>query len=95
MTRYNLPPGCNVSDLPGNSKADAEYEQLWNELHSCFSQEFHAAHGGRLIGEMENGLDKIADLILEKERVAFNEGFKTGVAEERGLRAMKGAVSQI
>ena len=26
MTGFNLPPGCNVSDLPGNSRADQEAE---------------------------------------------------------------------
>jgi hypothetical protein len=30
VTGWNLPPGCNVSDLPGNSAADAEYE-AWAE----------------------------------------------------------------
>jgi len=29
MTGYNLPPGCNVSDLPGNRPEDVAWERFW------------------------------------------------------------------
>jgi hypothetical protein len=31
MTRWNLPPGCNVSDLPGNTREDEAWAHYWEE----------------------------------------------------------------
>ena len=30
MTGWNLPPGCNVSDIPGNSPEDEKWEAILN-----------------------------------------------------------------
>jgi hypothetical protein len=32
MTGWNLPPGCNVSDLPGNRPEDLDEERFWDAL---------------------------------------------------------------
>ena len=32
MTGYNLPPGCNVNDIPGNRPEDEPYEIWMDEL---------------------------------------------------------------
>ena len=32
MTGYNLPPGCNVGDLPGCSKEDEFYEKEYEKI---------------------------------------------------------------
>ena len=29
MTGFNLPPGCSVSDIPGNRPEDEAYEHFW------------------------------------------------------------------
>lgn len=31
MTGWNLPPGCNVSDIPGNSESDVLFEHVMEE----------------------------------------------------------------
>lgn len=32
MGGYNLPPGCSVSDIPGNRPEDEAWEKLWDWL---------------------------------------------------------------
>jgi hypothetical protein len=32
MTGWNLPPGCNVHDLPGNSREEEQAEALYDKL---------------------------------------------------------------
>lgn len=37
MSDFNMPPGCRVSDIPGNSPEDAQEERFWNDLYEKFS----------------------------------------------------------
>jgi hypothetical protein len=32
VSGYNLPPGCSVSDIPGNRPEDQAWEELWDWL---------------------------------------------------------------
>lgn len=32
MTGWNLPPGCNVSDIPGNRLEDVAEERVWEAM---------------------------------------------------------------
>ena len=32
MTGFNLPDGCNVSDIPGNRPGDAAYDEMIEKL---------------------------------------------------------------
>lgn len=35
MTGFNLPPGCNEGDIPGNGPEDAAWERLIDWLYDC------------------------------------------------------------
>ena len=32
MPGFNLPPGCSVSDIPGNSSEDAAWDKLFEDI---------------------------------------------------------------
>lgn len=52
MTGFNLPPGCNVSDIPGNRPEDAEWEAI---VENFFDKErlIKNPTGGFIISEKE------------------------------------------
>lgn len=37
MSDFNMPPGCRVSDIPGNSPEDLEELKFWEELYAKFT----------------------------------------------------------
>ena len=39
MTDFNLPPGCNVSDIPGNRPEDEKAEAIFNTFYSGLNDE--------------------------------------------------------
>ena len=38
MTGWNLPPGCNVSDIPGNRPEDEAWENLCQDFYSAITE---------------------------------------------------------
>ncbi len=38
MTGFNLPPGVNINDLPGNRPEDLAEERFWEELDERFAE---------------------------------------------------------
>jgi len=39
MTGFNLPPGCNVSDIPGNRPEDVEFEAIMQEFYATLTED--------------------------------------------------------
>ena len=73
MTGWNLPPGCNVSDLPGNSKADQEEEALGDALAEAM---------GDLFTDDER-FDKLYSWVSKLRSDAYADGYAQGAADER------------
>ncbi len=39
MSGFNLPPGCSVNDLPGNTRADQIEEDIWDRIYAIFDND--------------------------------------------------------
>jgi len=44
MTGWNLPPGCNVSDIPGNRPEDLAFEIFWENYIDKVYEEWKEEH---------------------------------------------------
>ena len=38
MTGWNMPPGVNVSDIPGNRPEDVEFEEIMYEFYATLTE---------------------------------------------------------
>jgi hypothetical protein len=63
MMSSNLPPGCSVSDIPGNRPEDAE----WEEMNDCLFQVLD-----------QQGFEALVDKVLERVHEAYNAGYSDG-----------------
>lgn len=85
MTGFNLPPGCNVSDLPGNSREDDAAEALYNKI--C--DELVAAQvldADKLDDERS---EKLINFILVKINEARNDAWLSAVREQQEYEELK------
>lgn len=79
----NLPPGCSVSDIPGNSQADADWE------HNCemASAVVHSAIPWLLDSisthYSEKLVEAIATALMTAHEVGESKGFSLGRADAR------------
>jgi len=74
MTGWNMPPGCNVSDIPGNSAADQAAEGLMDEVCAIITDvDFH-----RDDDATEAALIKLEHLLSR----VWRDGYQQGVADE-------------
>lgn len=87
MTGFNLPPGCSVSMLPGNTPEEqaeeAAYEHIISEL------EAEKLLVGESIDESDSGEEweeRLVRYIMRKIGEARSQAFADGASEERGLR---------
>jgi hypothetical protein len=86
MTGWNLPPGVNVSDIPGNRPEDEMEEIFWEALDEDL----------RKLGKYsEAELDMVGveglltDAIYAAREIAYKVGFDEGRAEEQLAQAYK------
>lgn len=79
MTGFNLPPGCNVSDLPGNTKEEQEAEVAYDKL--CEELEIHKLLDP--VQDDEEWSDKLVQFIMRKMGEAYGAGYQEGSREER------------
>jgi len=82
MTGWNLPPGCRVSDLPGNEPEDPVAEALGDLLYERLPED-------RATDEL---FLKIMELIDEARNTAYHDGMADeamarSYAEEKALIA--------
>lgn len=79
MTGFNLPPGCNVSDIPGNRPedlaAEAAYEALCEELETSKLVD--------PIQDDEEWADRLVMFILRKMGEAHQAGWNGAVNEQK------------
>ena len=75
MSGFNLPPGCSVSDLPGNSKADQEAELLADSVYALFESVN--------VTMSDAALDKVIEWVSKLQSDAFADGYSMGAADER------------
>lgn len=73
MTGWNLPPGCNVSDLPGNSPEDERVEALMDKIYDCLSA----------VEAMDEIREKVAQELFKLCEDSYQEGYFQGAADER------------
>jgi hypothetical protein len=69
MTGWNMPPGCNTSDIPGNRPEDQLAEQIADEIAAidCGLNELH--------------IERLTDLIMKWYQAGFDEGYAEGLHE--------------
>jgi len=70
MTGWNLPPGCNVRDLPGNSEDDEAFEKMTEELTEMGMDRHEMAIVPKFIGA-----------IIDAYRAGYREGYGEGYRE--------------
>jgi hypothetical protein len=73
MTGWNLPPGCNVSDIPGNRPEDEAAEALWDTIADILTL-------GGVDCNTEAAvmmIDKLTKLVGD----TYGEGYQTGGAD--------------
>ncbi|MBO0705555.1 MAG: hypothetical protein J2P39_09565 [Candidatus Dormibacteraeota bacterium] len=86
MTGWNLPPGCNVSDIPGNRPEDEAEELFWDELID------RAAGLDLPEGWYESADHPVAKLVEIVRQMAWKHGFEDGRQEaqiDETLRLME------
>jgi len=79
MTGFNLPPGCRVSDIPGNRPEDDENEAFW-ELVDVKAAELGIVGFDSSDGPMNALIQYVRDTV-------YTQGFEDGRAEEQMAQA--------
>src|SRR5262245_27375960 len=74
MTGFNMPPGCNVSDIPGNSPVDQAAEAQWEHVYNMLNDKLECKISE---SEIEILTSQVVDL-LDKVR---SEGYCEGVRD--------------
>lgn len=80
MGGFNLPPGCSVSDIPGNRPEDEREEAFMEALDAKVEQE-----GLKLPEEWYEG--DLWRLVVLARDLGYDQGFGEGRDEERMAQA--------
>lgn len=93
MTGFNLPPGCNVSDIPGNRPEDDANEMFWNALSEKFTESnpelneyLEHIFGGDFGGEYDDAVIALVDMAA---MLAYAQGYNDGQVEAEIALALK------
>lgn len=91
MTGWNLPPGVNVSDLPGNRPEDIAAEEFWNAFEEKLAEkDIHVSDGSdkeMIEGTIYDHIDiwnsdwfvKVIEIARD---MGFDAGYNQGCADE-------------
>lgn len=88
MTGFNLPPGVNVSDIPGNRPEDLAEERFWEELEKRFEKNFPQYQ--RAIVNLTD-IPHVEDALREYVTLARDMGYEQGFAEGKDERMIEDA----
>jgi hypothetical protein len=81
MTGFNLPPGVNVSDIPGNRPEDLEEETFWEALDDKFAKE-HPEYWKTIKVLLENYNEQTGHAIeayaMMARDIAYSKGYEEG-----------------
>jgi hypothetical protein len=75
MTGFNLPPGCNVSDIPGNRPEDDEIESIMDIIYDQFPDSLSAIEK-----------ESLCLWIVARMGESYDAGYKQGMADEAMAR---------
>lgn len=75
MTGWNMPPGCNVSDIPGNRPEDQEAEAFFDLFYDA-EEKARKAHG---TGDAY--VEAMAQWVWEKMGEAWQKGHAQGESD--------------
>lgn len=89
MTGFNLPPGCNVSDLPGNGPEDA----AWDDLISDIGASGLTAKEARFRWESQPELLNMAKRVLDILESCGYGGSNLG-NENRHIRLLRSVIKK-
>jgi len=81
MTGWNLPPGCSVQDLPGNSKADEQEEALADSVYTLLESVG--------VTMSDSAMDAVIDWVSKLRSDAYAEGYAMGGSDERMAQEYK------
>src|SRR5262245_37279018 len=73
MTGWNMPPGCNIRDIPGNSAEDQKAEAAYDAIYELLDP-LHIDEGER---------ERVADAFYKMLGAAYHEGYQAGQDDER------------
>jgi hypothetical protein len=74
MTGWNLPPGCNVSDLPGNTPAEQEAEAFYDAF---YEMEEKARKAFPELGDIY--VELLAEWVWKQMGEAYGKGYEKGI----------------
>jgi hypothetical protein len=79
MTSWNMPPGCSVSDIPGNTPADQASEALYDRIYEILDKP-----GFKEITDHwdEPHVDQLVNDIAKMVGDSWQDGYKNGQADE-------------
>ena len=75
MTGWNLPPGCNVSDLPGNTREDERNEAIYDRIYAFFDE-------WGIEEKNESMRDKCAEALFKFIGEVYHEAYGEGMGDE-------------
>lgn len=75
----DMPPGCSVNDIPGNTPEDTRFEKLCGDLTVLWYSNL-SLFGTRLSDE---GLEILANWARQRENKAFDTGYEAGESDAR------------
>jgi hypothetical protein len=87
MTSCDVPPGCNVSDILGNPRADQEAEALMDIIYESITD------AGFDINRDEVKIDKLAEVLFELLSDAYGKGYDQAQADNK--KALNYAFDQL
>ena len=93
MTGWNLPPGVNVSDIPGNRPEDEANEVFHEALDERFDKKYpqHKQASTAMIQlVVDHNMDDVFSLYVEMARdMGYNQGYNDGGMDEAMARDLK------
>lgn len=81
MTGFNLPPGCSVRDLPGNSPADEAAEAVYDKIYEI---ELRAREAHPELGDAY--VEAMAEAFFSMVSEAYGQGYSQARADDEEAR---------
>lgn len=76
----NLPPGCSVRDIPGNSKEDLEAEAVYDAIYEELAK----------VKMTDDEANALAEWIYDSLGDAYSKGYQEGMSDADSARDVRG-----
>jgi hypothetical protein len=80
---WDLPPGCSLSDIPGNRREDMANEQIYDNIDDALRP--------LKLDEDTEGLEQVIESLFKLINNAHESGYAQAVSDADEARAMKDA----